>query len=247
MDNFFMDIPGCTATLSANAGLSMMIGGAKIWIDALNVTKVNAFSTVTPEIRAKMRNRNAFRDPDAIVFTHCHPDHFSQSLTEEAIAKWPRAEIMLPEQRFEKQTLVEGDVFRTKIDDAELCFLKVTHEGEPYRDVPNYAIVISDGNMNVLITGDTEVGSKELPVALRNAGFDRIDLVFVDFPWVTLKRGREGIDSWMKPKHLFVYHLPFEEDDTEGFRDAARKYAAKLESPEDIRFFMEPLQTESVR
>ena len=247
MDNYFLDIPGCTATLSANAGLSMTIGGAKIWIDALNETKVNAFSTVTPKIRKMMQNRNAFRDPDAIVFTHCHPDHFSQELTEEAIRKWTRAELILPESRFEKQTLVEGDVFRTRIDDAELCMIKTIHEGEAYREVPNYAAVISDGSMNVLITADTEVGSASLKGQLEVAGFDRIDIMFVDFPWVTLKRGREVIDGVLKPEHLFIYHLPFEEDDTEGFRKAAAKGAGMLESPQDIRLFLEPLQTEAVR
>lgn len=252
MDNIFGGMPKCMVTLSANAGVSMQISGKKLWIDALNDTKVNEFSTITPELLKKMKNRNAFRDPDALIFTHCHPDHFSQELTESVIRSKSEVGLFLPEEKFATQTLITDDHIED-IGDVRIHFLKTVHDGEEFRDVPHFALVISseieDGKrMNVLVVGDTQIAGEDLRSKLSEYGYldEGIDLAMIDFPWVTLKKGRDAIEEWIQPDHLFIYHLPFEEEDSSGFHAATEASAAKLTGIGDVRIIKEPLQTESI-
>lgn len=71
-------------TLSANAGVAIEIGGIRIWVDALHDVQVLGFSTLRAQRLRQLWTAEAFQSPDVIVYTHCHPDHYSQQLTTEA-------------------------------------------------------------------------------------------------------------------------------------------------------------------
>lgn len=73
-----------------------------------------------------------------------------------------------------------------------------------------------------------------------------IDLALLDFPWVTLRRGREFIHRYIRPGHVLVNHLPFQEDEQCNYRSAAEKGAALLrQTVPDVRLLTEPFQTEA--
>ena len=60
-------------TLSANAGVSVELGGVRIWIDALHDTRVPGFSTLDSHLLQRLWSEAAFQSPDAIVsvsYTH---------------------------------------------------------------------------------------------------------------------------------------------------------------------------------
>ena len=98
----------CKVTLSANAGIALDFGGLRLWADALHDEKVPGFSTVTPSLWTAMRSHPAFAAPDLLFFTHCHPDHFSRTLTRLALERWPKAKPILPETFFPEQLLLSG-------------------------------------------------------------------------------------------------------------------------------------------
>ena len=83
-------------TLSANAGVSVELGGVRIWIDALHDTRVPGFSTLDSHLLRRLWSEAAFQSPDAIVYTHCHPDHYAAHLAAEACRRWPKARLFLP-------------------------------------------------------------------------------------------------------------------------------------------------------
>lgn len=66
-------------TLSANAGVAIETGGIRIWVDALHDVQVPGFSTLRAQRLRQLWTAEAFQSPDAIVYTHCHPDHYSRS------------------------------------------------------------------------------------------------------------------------------------------------------------------------
>ena len=47
----------------------------------------------------------------------------------------------------------------------------------------------------------------------------------------------------IRPGHLFLYHLPFQEDETHRYRAAAQRCLGRVEVP-DVRLLLEPLQQE---
>lgn len=233
----------CQVTLSANAGAALSFGGLRLWADALHDRKVPGFSTVTPELWAAMRAHPAFAAPDLLFFTHCHPDHFSQGMTQEALSLWPQAKLVLPEDRFPGQALLSGRRERVRLPDLTLDFIRLTHEGPRYADKPHYGCILESRGFRVLITGDCKLCAPELAEFLEEGG--PIDLAILDFPWLTLPRGRRFVQEHIRPRTLLVCHLPFSGDDIYGYRAAAQKSAPLLEGV-DVRLLSEPLQQETL-
>ena len=79
----------------------------------------------------------------------------------------------------------------------------------------------------------------------RAVGDTRIDLAILDFPWITLRGGRAFLESHIRPTHIVAYHLPFAEDDGNGYRLAAAKAAQRMAG--DVRLLLEAMQTEIIK
>lgn len=218
-------------TLSANAGISVQIGKHRIWVDVLHEEKQPGFSAVSPSLYQQVLQSAAFAAPDYICVTHCHPDHYSKTMLENAKKLWPNAQLCLPKQ----------DAYKVKNGELTLEFIRLPHEGAQYADVLHYGVVIGLGEKNILIAGDCETAS---PALMEAVGDRSIDLAILNFPWATLSKGRAFLTQKLKPKHIILCHLPFEEDDVGGFRESARRNAQLLDL--DVRLLTEPLQMEIV-
>ena len=231
-------------TLSANAGLALEIGGVRLWIDALHDRRTKDFSPVSPALWARMKTHGAFARPDYIIYTHCHPDHYSRALTEEARTLWPDARLLLPEPEFEDQYTVAGAQLQFSADGLTFEFLKLPHEGAEYAGVPHYGLLLSHRGKTVLLTGDCAIAS---PVLEKRLAGRPVDLLVLDFPWTTLARGREWLREHLRPAHLLIDHLPLPEDDPAGlYRKAAEAAAEKLDFIPDVRLLFRALQTETI-
>lgn len=229
-----------TVTLSANAGGALTLGPARIWYDAMHRQQVPGFSTISPALMAALEQTRAFYDPDLILCSHCHPDHCSIPLLKEAQRLWPRAKLVLPEPHLPDQILLEGES-RMSLAGLELRFAPLPHEGAQYAHVANYGCILRSGDFRVLLAGDCAVAS---PALVKFVGGEPIDLAILNFPWLTLPRGRAVIES-IRPRHLLIWHLPFQEDDRWGYRLAARRALGKLITIPDARLLLEPLQEET--
>jgi L-ascorbate metabolism protein UlaG (beta-lactamase superfamily) len=236
-------MPRCQITLSANAGIALQLGSVRLWSDALHTEKVPGFSTVSPALWEQIRVHDAFVEPNLIFYTHCHPDHYSRELTAQAKALWPFAELILPEREFDDQILISGQRDQLSLRGLSLRFGRLTHEGEQYREVPNYGCIINDSGFRILIVGDCAVGNPELADFI---GDTHIDLALLDFPWVTLRKGRVFIEQYICPERLIVYHLPFAEDNEWGYREAAARGAGQLHGISDIRILQDAFQSEEI-
>lgn len=225
-------------TLSANAGVSVLADGKRVWVDAVHDCRQPGFSAVDSRLQQQMLKHPAFENPESIVFTHCHPDHYSRQLTEAADKLWPMARLYLPEPELPGQTLIRGDRLQTE---NGLTFFRLPHEGQQYADVAHYGLLISIQGRNILIPGDCATAS---PVLLDAIGERRIHLAILNFPWVTLKKGRQFLEKHLPDAKLLICHLPFEKDDENGYRMAAQRALCQI-SDKDIRLLLEPLQTEN--
>lgn len=223
-------MPRIQVTLSANAGTAIDIDGRRIWVDALHDEKVEGFSTLTPRLQREMMNHPAFSHPEFICFTHLHPDHYSESLTGVARQLWPNAKLLLPGQS-------------AQTNGVQLRYIRLPHEGAQYADVDHFGLIISYHGCNILIPGDCETASERLTEAVRGLP---IHLALLNFPWVTLRKGRRYVQEHFQDSRIIVYHLPFEADDTGAYRAAARSAVQSLSSGWDVRLLMQPLQTEEV-
>ncbi len=228
-----------TVTLSVNAGISLETEGLRIWVDALHDRQVPDFSTLTPEMQSELFRSERFQNPDVIAYTHCHPDHFSQTLTADALRRYPNARLILPENRFPGQLLLRGQEMIVPVKGRLLTFRRLPHGGETYGNVPHYGLMIEDGGQRILILGDCALESGVLRDWVKDL---ELDTVFATFPWIALKSGRRFVREVLHPNHLLVYHFPLTRDDVYHYKKAARKGAAQLGM--DVRLLTEAFQTE---
>lgn len=234
-------MPICTVTLSANSGVAIDMGGVRLWYDALHQDEESGFSPVRPALLREMESSGYFADPNIIMFSHCHPDHYSRELVSAAARRYPKAALILPEREFEGQILLEGRDMRLSLFGLELHFRRLTHEGERFAQIPHYGCIISYGSFRMLLGGDGAICSGELEEFVRG---EEIDLALLDFPWAALGRGREFLESVIRPKSLLLAHLPFEEDDKYGYRRSTERSARFLSGIEDVRIMLRPMQRE---
>ena len=231
-------------TLSANAGVAIEIGGIRIWVDALHDVQVPGFSTLRTQRLRQLWTAEAFQSPDVIVYTHCHPDHYSQQLTAEAHLRWPKARLILPQKEFAEQELVSGDGYTAVVEDVVLHFCRLPHESQHYTiDVPHYGLTITHGTEAILLPGDCAVAS---PALLPLIARQHFRLALLNFPWITHPKNRAFVDEILRPKHLLLCHLPFPADDVDGFIPAAARDAAKLRNIPDVRLLTHPMQEERI-
>ncbi len=235
-------MPECNITLSANAGISLSLGGIRIWIDALHNEKTTLFSTVDEKLWERMKAHEAFQEPDFIIFTHCHPDHYSYGMALEAKQLWPQATLLLPEKTFDGQmVLEEGKQFFWQ--GVRFRFFRLPHDGTGYEDVVNYGMLLSHGGFQVLVAGDAAIGCEALAEKLQG---EKIDVAVLNFPWVTLRKGQRFIREVIQPESLVVVHLPFAEDDLEGFREATERAVSRFQEKEKIYILKEALQSVTI-
>ena len=224
-------------TLSANAGLSIQTGGSNILIDAFHDEKVNEFSTITTDIYEGMKQMPEFTEPDILIFTHKHRDHYSRRMTDEMLAGRD-IPVIFPEEEGTASVTVGG---------SEIRFFQLPHDGTGYEHIKQYALLIENEEGRILVGGDTKVGCREMDYLVMNRD---IDVAILDFPWTTLKSGRDAICEFVQPKNLVVVHLPFEDDDYSGFRPATKKGVADIKDSIgyslDVRIMSEPLQHEEI-
>ena len=232
----------CQITASVNAGLAISIGGVRIWCDALHGQKVPSFSTLTPERWSELLNHPSFQSPDLLFFTHCHADHYSADMTAAVLARYPQAFLALPKSGIPRQIVLQGESVHLQLADTDLLFVRLPHEGIQYAAVPHYGCILTHEGFRVLLTGDCAIAAPELAALVRKYP---IDLAVMDFPWITLRRGREFLENVIQPHHLLVNHLPLAADDTCGYLKGARTAVGKLEKIPDLRLVTQPFQQET--
>lgn len=226
-------------TLSANAGVCIEAAGKKIWVDALHKGAVKSFSTLNPQLQEWVLSWDA---PDYMIYTHCHPDHYSRELTKQAMEKWPDVKLILPRKDFENQILLSGQTHVLKQGDISIEFFRLPHEGEQYADVAHYGMLLNLQGRNILLPGDCALASPALTDAI---GDRKIDVAILDFPWITLRKGQQFLAEHIRPAHILAYHLPFAEDDCNGYRISAQKAAEQMKNT-DIRLLCNPKQSEEI-
>lgn len=207
-------------TLSANAGVCLQFMTARIWVDVLHDQPVLGFSSVTNEMFDLLINSKTFEKPDGIITTHCHPDHFSRKYYQEIKKMWPETIMLTPERLFDQSKVIKGEEESLLINDVFIQFVRLPHEKNENETIDHYGLLLSEQGYTVLIPADCSIDKTAMSKIVKGR---HINLALLPFPWVTLRKGREIINSIINPDRAIIYHLPFDEDDIYGYVPATKK------------------------
>ena len=233
---------------TANAGLSIKFPSALIWVDAIHDIKAPTYSTVTEDIKQRIISDPDYvgeymQGPDAMAFSHCHIDHFTSDIVRAAMARWPRAEVILPERYFPDEIYVTGDEMNVNVKDVTLKFIKTHHCTRRHHNKTHYSLLMNDGNINIFMPMDASTTDANMHFYAVDTD---IDIAVVDFVWALMEKGREVILNDIHPKHLLLYHLPFAGDDTHNWLGQTREAAKLLDAIPDVRILDTPCQKETI-
>ncbi len=233
-------------TLSINAGLSIEMGGAKILVDAFHEMADEGLSTLNPERKQAVMESPAFKDPQMLFYTHCHKDHYSENMTKEYLAKWPKCVLIgpgtiMPELPESDRRILLREERTVRCGNVLAEFFPLRHAGGDSKKTEHYGCILSCEGVSVLLAGDAEYPSEELTKKVRDR---KIDLAVMDFPWVTSRKGLQSLREEIRPLRTLVYHLPCKEDDIFRINSAVEYAAAHGAKGMDIRMITELLQTQ---
>jgi len=228
-------------TLIANAGVLFEYQGIRVLVDGLHHETSSEFSPVPTEyLAAAAKGRGPLKDAEYLLFTHLHPDHFSQSCLLEYIQGNPVKGVYLPvmeanrtrscmnravtgaavyhdlrDMRMQTRSFILQDGF-------QLTSLRAPHMAwrkNPRLDCDNYCFILTAGQDNYVFVGDCECDAKTLSFLETIS----IRAVFVNPIFFHLAEGQEILQKLISPEQVVIYHLPFLAGDTTAYnRIAAR-------------------------
>jgi len=223
-------------TLTANAGVILQSSERCVLIDALHNGKTLEFSSVSDAEFGQIREMFRERHPDLVLVTHRHPDHCSDEPLRRFAEMWPDTVFLFPEH-FPEERL------HSRLKDILITSMTLPHDGKGFEDVDQRGYCITLGGKTILHAGDAALSSPEKILTLTEGR--KIDAAVMNFPWITLPAGRAFLEEKLKPDHLMIVHLPFEEKDVFGYRKAAYRAVEKTDLP-DVRIMDHPMQTEEI-
>jgi len=135
-----------------------------------------------------------------------------------------------------------------KLDELTFRFFKTIHMGEPYKNDPHCSILIqtkttdSSGIRTILIAGDASLSDDGLSEFVVKENL-HIDLAIMPYAWVSVSQGRRMLEGKIKPKQLLLTHLPYEEDDSEGYIDSTLRMIERMSFSDRIHYLDKPLES----
>jgi len=233
------------ATLLANEGIVLQFKDTKLLIDGLHENASEMFSGLSKRVLADLLAGNSplFQNIDYVLFTHCHPDHFTAWCTEAFLQNRRVKGLFMPDRQTAEYISLRRTARRRadktwllNLPPAEkmtirlaaeisLTVFRSNHAGKEFADTENYCYLLDFAGRKVFIIGD---GAYDAAYFARMLAGETIEAAFVNPLFLRLTEGREVITQALKPARVIVYHIPFA-DRGRGFRRLVRRDSEKYQ------------------
>lgn len=209
---------------TVNAGLCVQTKNDAFLIDALHQGQELGFSPVPDEMYRQLQSYD--RRPQKklhLIFTHLHSDHFDPKLVRAFLDKFPETTLYGP-GLFQKGIHCTDTMEGVKCLDygsISLTAFQTLHDGKMYAGVLHNSFLLQADTRQFLICGDARL---DLSLAERVKPFclGAPVAAFANVYQLSSDAGKEFF-SKIKPRHIFIYHLPFEQDDIYSYHKTARQ------------------------
>ena len=197
---------------TVNSGLYFRIGEQAIFFDGLHGGKKYGFSD-TPEIVLQQMEAEggAFACQTALVFTHCHADHYDKKLVERFMERHPGTRLISPAHGEKPEALRLGDFV--------LHAVPTIHQGRQEMQIEHYCYVLEAEGKNYVLCGDALL-SEDIVREIRRIAAGHIHAVFLNIYHLFSEKEQRLIRQ-LEPLNCCIIHFPFPEDDVRNYRSLA--------------------------
>ena len=195
---------------TANAGVLLTMDDVKILLDGVCRQVLSYLPTPPEEKQHLLQNL-----PDAVAFTHHHPDHFDPDFAASYEAAAGKA--ILP-------TSTTSFVGNVRID-----AVPTRHMGKTDPNLQHVSFVLQ-GSRTVWFMGDAAPQQLKLLSA-----YPKPDVLIIPFPYLATEVAVKRIEAYL-PCQIVLVHMPKRENDPDGIWEmvtpARKKYGQYIHCPE---------------
>lgn len=209
---------------SVNAGLYFWNGGKGVLVDGIHRGIEEGLSLMPEFLVGQLHQRaGLFAHLDLLLFTHLHPDHYDPQLTAQLRRNQPQLPVLGPE-------LQQGDVLvrpiRAGLRQARargICLLAedTEHDGAAFQGTPHQSYLLDLNGEIFFIAGDAALCPSDAE-DLRDFYGRPVAGAFFNLYQLASPGGQDFIRR-LAPERVFLYHLPFPQDDSCHYRQLARQ------------------------
>ncbi len=209
---------------TVNAGLYIQSPGARLLIDGLHQGKAEGCSPMLEALRAQAAEGTGFFfDLDGLLFTHLHGDHFDAALTAYVLGLPCTPQLLGadfdPESgRF---SLEAASVRALRFRDMQITLLPSVHEGAMFAALPHNSLLLNTPDARLFIAGDAVLDAGLCSQVLACSGGQPFQALFIN-PMQLLSDCGKAFLRAVPAAHIFVYHIPFPEDDVFHYGQTAK-------------------------
>lgn len=227
----------CEIHFIGNAGVLICSDETSVLVDGLYSSVGDGFHTspIPSEVLAELYHpKGRLPNPDYVIFSHHHFDHFSKELLGSYLDARQSGCIFLPEensaghrhlvhcmaQRGILHEIVTGDVRSYQPQkDLRISFYKTRHLGCCFGGILHYCILVTLSSCSFLFTADVDFFSESLDEFYRMP----LQAVFVNPLFYHNETGQKILQETLNAENTFIYHVPFEEDDKYHMQNMVKK------------------------
>lgn len=235
----------CQVTFTANAGVIVKCGQFRFAVDALHEEKTPYFSTMSGAMCHRVLDEMEEEPWDLMINTHHHLDHASRRLTAEVLRRKPKTLLLDPcgQEDFQSHLERVNKLLAEREIHIEACYLE---HAQPIitPGLDNYGFLLTISGHTLLFTGDSAFEAPEIKTLIAGR---QIDVAFLNFTWITGKVGRRILPEVVRPKHMVVFHIPFDYDDEYDYRTAVQACRKSFFADQDVRIMLDCGQKETIR
>ena len=217
---------------SVNESLYLWNGTSGLLIDGLHRGRKIGFSDTSEQYICMMRQgRSFFAKPNDLLFTHTHEDHYDQKLVDEFLQRYPGRIVYAPglDKDNIQPVVLEHGIARMQIEEYEIYAFTTVHDGKIYEDEPHCSYLIHWKNRWIWVSGDA-ILVPELADRIRTyTGQDNVWKAFVMVYQISRKSGKAFLKN-LAPEQIYLYHLPYPEDDRYLFCNLAEQKCRRREA-----------------
>ena len=170
-----------------------------------------------------------------LAFTHLHGDHYDPRLVRRFFDRNPDSSIYAPDLSVacdSTRNLASG-IDRLHFGSFSLTTFPTIHDGALFADQPHRSFCLQTEGRQYVICGDAILHSSLAKQMLAFCS-DKTVAVFLNVYQLASDSGLAFL-KLMKPEHIFLYHLPFPDEDPYNYRTMAKSTIARqsllLEQP----------------
>lgn len=222
---------------TVNEGLYMQNQNVSLLIDGIHDGISVGYSNMPPGLIYCMDNHlGIFSGLNGLLFTHLHPDHFSNMKVMNYLIQNPLTFVYGPDLIYNTKTpsAVTPEVEKLTFRHFQIYSIHTIHEGEQFKNVTHRIFLIKAGNESFVIGGDAVLSPREAGILSKLTNFP-VTALFVN-AYQLVSPDTHAFIRRLRPSRVFLYHRPFPKDDVNNMKgivkNVLRYYPKDLPQPE---------------